>query len=140
MPALLDKLEVDHETAVANNWRSDFNPAMKWDSVFKAAVEDSDKWWRKHIEDLGLEANCGVHAPSHYTDGDAVISRQPGVTPTGSDSMATMPAASGGHHLHDKRPGSDEPPAGPPTGPGRKSATVASTRPSFVENMTANSG
>ena len=109
MPALVDYLEADHETAVANNWRSDFNPAMKWGSAFKAAVEDSDKWWRKHIEDPGLEVNCGVHAPSHYTDGDAMISRQPGVTPTGSDTMATTPAASGGHQPSNTRVGHEEP-------------------------------
>ena len=120
MPALLDKLEADHETAVANGWRTDFDPNMKWDSVFKAAVEDLDMWWRTHIEDPGLEINCGVHAPSHYTDGDAMISRQPGVTPTGSDSMATMPAASGGHPLTNRRPGYEEPPSGPPSGGRRK--------------------
>ena len=76
-----------------------FNHEMPWGSVFASAVEDEDKWWRRHIENPGIMVNCGVHSAGHYTDGDATITNSKGVTVTGSDTSSVLPAITDGSSM-----------------------------------------
>ena len=110
MPLILARLEDQDEIAKKNGWIRTFNRAMPWDSVFAAAVEEEGQWWRRHIETPGTMVNCGVHAASHYTDGDATVSNHRGSVPTGSDTSTVLPA------ITDKSYGSGAADDPPPTG------------------------
>ena len=66
-------LILKHEEALANGWRTDFDPARPWNMVWETMIEGMGPWWWKHVGKPALCISSGKTSVHDYADGDAPI-------------------------------------------------------------------